>query len=49
MHHHIARSAENIAIVSESVVEDTNASVLRRSQELGLPSGVYLLCCSRND
>ena len=31
-----ARSAENIAIVSESVAEDSNVSIPRRSQELGL-------------
>ena len=36
MHHRFARSAENIAIVSENVAEDPNVSVPRRSQELGL-------------
>ena len=30
-----ARSAENIAIVSESVAEEPNVSISRRSQELG--------------
>ena len=32
VHHRFARYAENIAIVSESVAEDTNVSILRRSQ-----------------
>ena len=36
MHHRLARSAENIAIVSETVAEHSNVSISRRSQELGL-------------
>ena len=39
MHHRFVRSAENIAIVSESVIEDQNVSIPRRSQDLGLPYG----------
>ena len=39
VHHRFARSAENIAIVSESVAEDPNVSIPRRSQELGLSYG----------
>ena len=39
MHHHFARSAEYISIVSESVAEDLNMSISRRSQELGLSCG----------
>ena len=35
-HHRFARSAENIAIVSESVTEEPKESILRRFQELGL-------------
>ena len=34
VHHCFARSAENIVIVSESVAEDPNVSIARRSQEL---------------
>ena len=34
MYHRFARSAENFAIVSESVAEDPNVSIPRRSQEL---------------
>ena len=41
MHHCFARSAENIAIVSESVSEDQNVSIPRRSQELGLSYGIF--------
>ena len=37
VHHRFARSADNIAIVSESVAEDPNVSIPCRSQELGLP------------
>ena len=33
-HHCFARSAENIALVSNSVAEDMNVSILHRSQEL---------------
>ena len=36
MHHHFARSAENIAIVSESVAENPNVLIPLRSKELGL-------------
>ena len=39
VHHRLARSAENIAIVNESVVVDPNVSTPRRSQELGLSYG----------
>ena len=39
MHHRFAHSAENIAIVSETVVKDPNVSIPRRSQELGLSNG----------
>ena len=39
VHHHFARSAENIAIVSESVANDPNVSILRRPQELELSYG----------
>ena len=37
--HCFVRSAENIAIVSESVAEDPNVSILRRCQELELSYG----------
>ena len=37
MHHRFARSAENIAIVGESVAEDLNVSI---SQELGVSYGL---------
>ena len=36
VHHRFACSAEIIAIVSESVVEDPNVSIPHRSQKLGL-------------
>ena len=36
VHYRFACFAENIAIVSESVAEDTNVSIPCRSQELGL-------------
>ena len=39
VHHRFARSVGNIAIVSESVAEDPNVSISRRSQKLGLPYG----------
>ena len=39
VHHRFTRSIENIAIVSESVAEYINVSILRRSQGLGLPYG----------
>ena len=39
MHHCFVRFAENIAIVSESVAEDPNLAIPRRSQELGLSYG----------
>ena len=38
-HHRFARSAENIAIVSESVAKDPNVDIPRRPQELGLSYG----------
>ena len=37
--HHFARSVENIPIISESVAEDLNVSIPRRSQKLGLSYG----------
>ena len=42
MNHRFARSAEDIAIVRESVDEDPNVSFPRRSQELGLSYGTLL-------
>ena len=39
VHHCFARSAENIAIVSEGIADDPNVSIPRRSQELGLSYG----------
>ena len=36
VHHRFARSAENIAIVSECVAEDPNDPISLRSQKLGL-------------
>ena len=36
VHHRFARSSENIAIVSESVVADPNVSIPHRSQKTGL-------------
>ena len=39
MHHRFARSVENIVIASESVAEDPNVSIPRRSQELELSYG----------
>ena len=39
VHYRFTRSAENIAIVSESVSEDPNVSIPRRSQKLGLSYG----------
>ena len=39
VHHRFARSAENIAIVSESVAEDPKVLIPRRSQELGQSYG----------
>ena len=39
VHHRFAHSAENIAIVSESVAKDTNVSIPRCPQELGLSYG----------
>ena len=40
VHHYFARSAENIAIVSETVAEDQNEWIPRRYQELRLPYGI---------
>ena len=37
--HRFARFAENIAIASEIVAENSNVSIPRRSQELGLSYG----------
>ena len=37
VHHRFAPSAENIVIVSKSIAEETNVSITRRSQVLGLP------------
>ena len=37
VYYRVALSAENIAIVSESVAEDPNESIPHRSQALGLP------------
>ena len=39
VNHHLARLFENIAIVSESVAENPNLSIPRRSQELQLSYG----------
>ena len=39
VHHRFARYAENIAIVSESVVEDPNVSIRHCSHEIGLSYG----------
>ena len=39
LHHRFARSGENIAIVSESTAENSNVSIPRRSQKLGLSYG----------
>ena len=36
VHHRFARSAKNIAIVSENLAEDPNVSIPLPSQELGL-------------
>ena len=33
VHHRFARSAENIAIISESVAEEPNVSIPRRPQD----------------
>ena len=35
VHHRLARSVGNIAIVSASVAEDPNVSISHRSQKLG--------------
>ena len=39
VHHRFPRFAENITIVSQSVAEDTNVSIPRRSQKLELSYG----------
>ena len=39
VHYRFASSAENIAIINESIVKDPNASITLRSQELGLSYG----------
>ena len=33
VHHRLSRSAQNIAIVNESIAKDPNVSIPRRSQE----------------
>ena len=43
VHHRLARSAENIAIVSENVAEDSNVSIHRRSLELGLSYRIFCI------
>ena len=40
MYHRFARSAENIAFVSESVTKDPNVSILRRPPKLRLSYGI---------
>ena len=40
VHYRFARSAENIAIVSESFAKDTKVSIPRRPQELALSYGI---------
>ena len=48
VHHLFARyahSAKNIAILSESVAEDLNVSIPRRSRELGLSYGTLRCIC----
>ena len=42
VHHRFTRSTENIAAVSESIAEDPNEFIPRRSQELGLYYGIFL-------
>lgn len=37
IHHHPARTHENIGAVSESVAEEPETSIRRRSQQLGIP------------
>ena len=39
VNHRFVRSTENIAIVSDSVAEDPNVSIPRRSEELGMSYG----------
>ena len=39
VHLRVARSAENIAIASESIAKDPNVSIPRRSQELRMSYG----------
>ena len=41
VHHRNIRSAENIAVVAQSVEEDPNLSIPRRAQHLGLSYGSY--------
>ena len=40
VHRRFAHSAENFAIESENVAEDTNVSIPRRSQKLGMSYGI---------
>lgn len=39
VHHRNVRSAENIAVVAQSVEEDPNSSISRRAHRLGLCYG----------
>ena len=41
LHHLFSGSAEDIGIISKSVVEDPNVSIPRHSQELGLSYAHY--------
>ena len=45
VYHCFAHSAENIAIVHESVAEDPNVSIPRRSKEIGLSYAHYGIFC----
>ena len=44
VHYRFARSAENIAVVCESIAEEPNAPIPSRSQELGLSYGTWCIC-----
>ena len=48
VHHRFARSADNIAIVSESVNEGPNMSISWRSRELGLSYCTTWNVCMNN-
>ena len=41
VHHRFVSYAENITFVTESVAEDPNVSITRRSQELGMSYGIF--------